>query len=76
MLIPINLTLPMSANETHFRRQICTIVIIKLVIIFSLWWAFFRDTRIDVDGRRLADHLAVPAVAGITFHNSGEPRAQ
>ena len=61
MLILIRAALPMSPGNTRLRREIYAIVIIKLLIIFGLWWVFIRDARVEVDGQRLAEHLAQPA---------------
>jgi len=76
MLILIHAALPMSQGNTRLRREIYAIVIIKLLIIFGLWWVFIRDARVEVDGQRLAEHLAQPASVATQRLHSGEPHAQ
>ncbi|MFN4342495.1 MAG: cytochrome oxidase putative small subunit CydP [Azonexus sp.] len=66
----------MSQGNTRLRREIYAIVVIKLLVIFGLWWAFIRDARVEVDGQRLAEHLAQPAGAATPRLHSGETHAQ
>ena len=66
----------MSRDDARLRREIYAIVIIKLVVIFGLWWAFIRDAQVEVDQERLAEHLATPAAPVASPRQSGEPDAQ
>ncbi len=69
----------MPRQSKALRRELYAIVLIKLVLITGLWWAFVRDARVDVDETRIAQHLArhlseQPVTA--QPHPSGETHAQ
>ena len=36
-------------NDSHLARKLFWIVLIKLAILFVLWWAFFRRQTVTVD---------------------------
>ena len=36
-------------NDSHLARKLFWIVLIKLAILFALWWAFFRGQTVTVD---------------------------
>ena len=36
-------------NDSHLARKLFWIVLIKLAILFALWWAFFRGQAVTVD---------------------------
>ena len=65
----------MSYKPLDLRRELYLLVIIKLLVIIGLWWAFVRDARVEVDGERIARHLATP-VAVTPHPNPGEANAQ
>ncbi|MDD2885589.1 MAG: hypothetical protein PHT48_11170 [Dechloromonas sp.] len=66
----------MTRSNHRLRREIYAIVIIKLLIIMGLWWAFVRDAQVDVDGDRFAEHLSRPSTSIPPLHQPGEPHAQ
>lgn len=41
-------------NDRFLARKLVRIVVIKLVILFALWWAFFRQQGVDVDTAKMA----------------------
>jgi len=66
----------MPATDQRLRNEIYAIVLIKLVVIFALWWAFIRDARIDVDSQRLSEHLSTPVPVASSARPTGDPHAQ
>ena len=36
-------------NDSQLARKLFRIVLIKLAILFALWWAFFRGQAVTVD---------------------------
>lgn len=66
----------MPSRPHRFRKEIYAIVIIKLVVILGLWWAFVRDAQVDVDQAAIARHLAHPVVSDRPMHHTGEAHAQ
>jgi len=63
----------MPRKPVALRHELTLLVIIKLMVIIGLWWAFVRDAKVEVDSERIATHLAAPAVAASPIHHSGTP---
>lgn len=36
-------------NDNHLARKLFWIVLLKLAVLFALWWAFFRGQTVTVD---------------------------
>lgn len=36
-------------NDSQLARKLIRIVLIKLAILFALWWVFFRGQTVTVD---------------------------
>ena len=47
----------MTPRDRRLRRELVVVVIVKLVIIATLWWAFVRDQDVSVDDRSAANHI-------------------
>ena len=47
----------MTQDERRLLRQIVIAMLIKLVMLLALWWAFVRDVRVNVDDDRVAARL-------------------
>jgi multidrug resistance efflux pump len=47
----------MTQDERRLLRQLVTAVLIKLVVLVVLWWAFVRDARVSVDTDDVAAQL-------------------
>lgn len=43
--------------DDRLARKLVWIVLIKLVIIFGLWWAFIRDSQVTTDASVMAEAL-------------------
>jgi hypothetical protein len=41
-------------NDSHLARKLFWIVLLKLAILFALWWAFFRGQTVTVDPATVA----------------------
>ncbi len=63
----------MPRKPVNLRRELTLLVIIKLMVIVGLWWAFVRDAKVEVDSERIATHLVAPAIAASPNHHSGNP---
>jgi hypothetical protein len=66
----------MPRKPVNLRHELTLLVIIKLLVITGLWWAFVRDVKVEVDSERFATHLVAPAVAASPIHHSGNPHVQ
>lgn len=53
----------MQPSANPLVRHLTLAVVLKLVVLMALWWAFVRDGRIDVDATRTATHLSTAAEA-------------
>ena len=53
-------------NDGHLARKLFWIVLIKLVVLFAMWWAFIREQRVEVDPATMAQTMQ--------SQNKGEPR--
>lgn len=66
----------MPRKPVNLRHELILLVIIKLMVIIGLWWAFVRDAKVEVDSERIATHLVAPAVVVSPIHHSGNPHVQ
>ncbi len=48
----------MKPDETsRLVRHLAIAVVLKLVVLTALWWAFVRDERVGIDIERAAAHI-------------------
>ncbi len=65
----------MNPTDRHLMREITLVVVIKLVLITALWWAFIRDAKVAVDPGAMAAQLVAPA-SSRQHTTSGETHGQ
>ena len=54
-----------KVDENPLLRHLVIAVVLKLVVLTALWWAFVRDERVSIDVERAAAHLgATTATVG------------
>ena len=53
---------PAAARRSHLLRDIGVVLVVKLLVLTALWWAFVRDQRVEVQ----ADQPALPWLAADT----------
>jgi len=53
----------MKPPASPLLRHLATAVVVKLLVLTVLWWAFIRDGRVGVDAERAAAHLGAPVDA-------------
>ncbi|MET7013367.1 cytochrome oxidase putative small subunit CydP [Uliginosibacterium flavum] len=41
-------------TDRQLARKLIIVVLIKLVLLFVLWWAFFRGQQVVVNGEAMA----------------------
>ncbi len=51
-----------APRRSHLLRDIGVVLVVKLLVLAVLWWAFVRDQRIEVQ----ADQPALPWLAPAT----------
>jgi len=51
----------MSRPDSRLLRHLALAIAIKLLVLAVLWWAFVRDTRVEVDAVRAAAHIGAAA---------------
>lgn len=47
----------MTPADRRLLRHLGTAVLIKLVVLFALWWMFIRDVRVTVDTDQVGQHV-------------------
>lgn len=47
-------------NDKQLARKLVWIVLIKLAVLFALWWIFVREQRVDVDPATMSPTLQQP----------------
>ena len=52
----------MNLTDRRLLRYLVHAVLIKLVVLVLLWWAFVRDARLPVDADATARQVGAPAV--------------
>jgi len=66
----------MNPRDRHLRKEIALILIVKLIAITALWWAFIRDARVDVDLAEAARHIGGHEPSATTPPQQGVLNAQ
>ncbi len=54
----------MSPTDHRLLREIVVVILIKLVLLTGLWWAFIRDHKVSVDGHAMAAHASAGEAGG------------
>lgn len=50
----------MQSDERRLVRHLAWVVVIKLLALGGLWWAFARDQGMSPDAAGTAQHIAAP----------------
>nr|MBL8411591.1 hypothetical protein [Dechloromonas sp.] len=66
----------MNPRDRHLRKEIAIILIVKLIAITALWWAFIRDARVNVDVAETARHIGGHEPNTVTPTRQGALNAQ
>lgn len=48
----------MQLADRKLLREIVVVVVLKLVLITALWWAFIRGHQVEVDVQRMVAHTS------------------
>lgn len=59
-------------NDRQLARKLILVVLIKVMLIVGLWWAFVRDQKVGVDSEAMAGALTTQTSP--QTHTTGEPR--
>jgi hypothetical protein len=51
----------MTHDDRRLLRHLVIAVLLKLAVLVALWWAFVRESRVDVDADRAAAQIGAPA---------------
>ncbi len=51
----------MNLADRKLMREIVVVVVLKLVVLTGLWWAFIRDARVTVDAAAVAVQVSAPS---------------
>lgn len=51
----------MNRTDRKLLRDLVVVVVLKLIVLFALWFAFVRDQRVSVDAGRVAAVVTSPA---------------
>lgn len=61
-----------APSRSHLLRDIGVVLVVKLLVLTALWWAFVRDQRVEVQ----ADQPALPWLAPATPSAESKPHDQ
>lgn len=53
----------MKPADHMLVKRLGVVLVIKLVLLFGLWWGFVRDQRVTVDASGMASQALVSGVA-------------
>ena len=53
----------MNLSDRRLKIEIAIVIVIKLVLIYALWWAFFRNATVTVDPATMAAQVVSPLPA-------------
>ncbi|MGD9871404.1 MAG: cytochrome oxidase putative small subunit CydP [Thauera sp.] len=65
----------MTPTDRRLVREITVVIIVKLMLITALWWAFIRDAKVAVDPGAMAAQVVAPASSKL-HTTSGETHGQ
>ena len=51
----------MHPTDRRLVREITLVIVLKLILITALWWAFIRDAKVAVDPGAMAAQVVAPA---------------
>lgn len=49
-----------NRTDRKLLRELVVVVLLKLIVLIALWFAFVRDQRVSVDAERVAAVVASP----------------
>lgn len=52
----------MDIHDRKLRDHLVVVVVVKLLVLALLWWAFVRDARVEADSASVA-HVLTGAVS-------------
>jgi len=53
----------MKTSDKSLVTKLAIAVMVKLVVLTSLWWVFFHDQRVAVDAKQVSEQMLSPGVA-------------
>ena len=65
----------MTPTDRRLVREITVVIVVKLILITALWWAFIRDAKVAVDPGAMAAQVVAPASSKL-HTTSGETHGQ
>lgn len=65
----------MTPTDRRLVREITVVIVVKLMLITALWWAFIRDAKVAVNPGAMAAQVVAPASSKL-HTTSGETHGQ
>ena len=65
----------MNPTDRRLVREITLVIVLKLILITALWWAFIHDAKVAVDPGAMAAQVVAPASTK-QHSTSGESHGQ
>ncbi|WP_454456280.1 cytochrome oxidase putative small subunit CydP [Thauera phenylacetica] len=65
----------MNPTDRRLVREITLVIVLKLILITALWWAFIRDAKVAVDPGAMAAQVVAPTSTK-QHSTSGESHGQ
>lgn len=70
-LLELDGYLGMTKDQHRLLRHIWIVIILKLMVLFAIWWFFMRDHRVEADGQRTAEHFSTPVIQSNSIKEEG-----
>lgn len=65
----------MNLSDQGLLRHLVVVVLIKLILITTLWWVFIRESRVSVDTAAMAAQVST-STPPLHQPTPGEPHGQ
>jgi len=59
----------MNPADQRLVKRLAWVLVIKLVLLYGLWWGFVRDQRVTVDAAGMATQALVPGFETVKGEN-------
>ena len=53
----------MRPSDSRLLHHLVWVIVLKLVVLTAIWWAFVRSERVAVGPQQAAAHIVAPAPA-------------
>ena len=66
----------MNLADQGLLRHIIIAILVKIVLITALWWAFVRDAKVAVDPAAMAAQISAPVLSNPLSSKQNSPAGE